>query len=257
MVGVFDSGIGGLSVLKSIALQLPGQDLYYIADTAHMPYGEKPDSLILERSLALSHHLKTQGARALVVACNTASASAIATLRQTFDLPIVGIEPALKPARAVSHSGVIGILATRSTLQSAKFMRLLEQHRGDTKVLSVACPKWVELVEAGELSGEQSLAAVAEVINPLVDRGVDTVVLGCTHFPFLKPLILEVAPRLEVIEPSQAVAAQLERLLRERNLLESKAQRSIRFLTTGNQEHFALQLAQLWGEGFELEATDL
>lgn len=252
MVGVFDSGVGGLSVLRSIQQRLPHEDLFYVADTAYVPYGEKLDTVILERSIKLSEYLLNQGAKALVVACNTATAVAITELRTRFSVPIVGIEPALKPALSLSKSRVIAVLATRSTLQSQKFQRLLEAHSAAHTVLSKACPQWVELVEQGDLSSPKALEAVALTLRPLLEQGTDTVVLGCTHFPFLEPLIRATAPQLQIIEPSLAVAARLESLLLEQNLLSSRdTLGQIRFTTTALPSAFSKHLRQLWQENPE------
>src|SRR5512139_2723934 len=186
-IGVFDSGVGGLSVLHHIRAVLPDARLIYVADSGHVPYGDKPASYIEQRSLTITQFLVEQGAEAIVIACNTA------TLRARYTLPILAMEPAVKPAVAASRSGVVGVLATVGTLESARFAALLEQYAGDVEIVTQACPGLVEKVEAGELDTPKTRALVERYARPLIVRGADTLVLGCTHYPFLKPLIADVA----------------------------------------------------------------
>jgi glutamate racemase len=213
-IGVFDSGVGGLSVFREIRRGLPCEDLLYVADSAYAPYGDRPNAFIEQRAVAVAQFLIAQRAKAIVVACNTATGVAVDALRSRFALPIVGIEPALKPAASATRSGVIGVLATTQTLASVKFSRLLDRYGADVEVVLQACPRLVGQVERGELSGTATRNLVEEYVRPLLDRGADTIVLGCTHFPFLTEVIQEAAgPGVLLIDPAVAVARELRRRL--------------------------------------------
>ncbi|MBL8472797.1 MAG: glutamate racemase [Rhodocyclaceae bacterium] len=215
-IGVFDSGLGGLSVLRHIRSLLPGEHLLYCADSGHAPYGERSPEFIRARSLALAEFLLEQGARAIVIACNTATAQAATLLRERYALPIVAMEPAVKPAVAATRRGIIGVLATTGTLQSARFAALLDNHAGEVEVLTEACSGWVDCVERGQLGGPAVRALVARHVEPLLAGGADVLVLGCTHYPFLRSHIEAVAgPGVPVIDTGQAVARQLLRRLAE------------------------------------------
>jgi glutamate racemase len=219
-IGVFDSGIGGISVLKHIRAFLPHEDLIYCADSNHAPYGNKSPDFIRERSLYLSQFLIEQGAKAIVVACNTATAAAIEHLRASFPIPIIGMEPAVKPAAAATKTGVIGVLATSGTLKSAQFAALLESYGKNVKVVTQACHGLVECVERGELEAEATHHLVAGYIQPLLAEGADTIVLGCTHYPFLRPLIeAQLGSGITLIDTGEAVARQVQRRLQEAALL--------------------------------------
>ena len=249
-IGVFDSGVGGLSILHHIRRELPHEDLIYIADTAYVPYGEKPTALVLERSLQIGQRLQQQGAKALVIACNTATAAAIHTLRERLDLPIVGIEPAVKPALQASKSKTIGVLATRGTLESDKFAELVRRFATGARVLVQPCPLWVEQVERGELVSPDTLQAIAQYTRPLIEQGVDTLVLGCTHFAFLVPSIEQVVgPAIQIIEPGGAVARRLRQVLSEGQRLSQTGVGDQAFFTSGDLETFQTQLGMLWGKG--------
>ncbi len=214
-IGVFDSGVGGLSVLHHIRHALPEENLIYCADSAHAPYGDKSPDFIAERSHALTRFLINQGAEAIVIACNTATAAAISSLRNQFTLPIVGMEPAVKPAVSATRSGVIGLLATVGTLESARFAALLEKYAGSTKIVTQSCPGLVEQVEQGNLHGDSTLKLVERYTAPLLAHGADTLILGCTHYPFLAPIIGEiVGPDIVLIDTGEAVARHLEMRLR-------------------------------------------
>lgn len=219
-IGVFDSGVGGLSVLQEIRNALPSENLVYVADSAHAPYGDKSPQFIEARSIAISEFLATQNAKAIVVACNTATGAAITTLRTRFSVPIIAMEPAVKPAAANSQSGVIGVLATSRTLASDNFVKLFARYSADVEILGQACPGLVEQVEAGDLSSNKTRMLVEHYVLPLLEQGVDTLVLGCTHYPFLAPLIQEiVGTTVAVIDSSAAVARQLCRRLEVGKLL--------------------------------------
>lgn len=254
-IGVFDSGVGGLSVLRQIRTALPAEDLLYVADSGHAPYGHRPTHYIEERSLLIARFLVAQGAKALVVACNTATAAAIHVLRQHFDLPVVGIEPAVKPAVAATKSGVIGVLATDGTLKSPRFAGLVERFGTGARVLVQPCPGLVERVEAGDVSGADTRALLTGYLQPLLDDGVDTLVLGCTHYPFLREMIVELAgPSVTVVEPGAAVSRQLVRRLEEHALLRPGMEEGTeRFWTSGVPAQFEKVLPGLWHRAVEVE----
>ena len=176
-IGVFDSGVGGLSVLRHIRQALPHELLIYVADSGHVPYGDKSAQYIEQRALAITRFLVQQGATAIVIACNTATAAAATTLRSQFTLPIVAMEPAVKPAVAATRSGVIGILATTGTLASARFAALLERYRGSAEIITQGCPGLVEQVERGDLDGPETRMLIERYTAPLLARGADTLIL--------------------------------------------------------------------------------
>jgi len=255
-IGVFDSGVGGLSVLRHIRQTLPDARLIYVADSAHVPYGDKSPQYIEQRSLALTRFLLAQGAEAIVIACNTATAAAAATLRQEFKCPIIGMEPAVKPAVAASKSGVVGVLATIGTLESARFAALLERYAGTVKIVAQGCPGLVEQVESGDLHSAQTRQLIARYTAPLLERGADTLILGCTHYPFLAPLIRAVVgDNIALIDTGAAVARQLQRrLLTE---LPDRSDGLTRptewFFTSGDTTQASRIMSLLWGGKVEVE----
>ena len=246
-IGIFDSGVGGLSVFRRIRADLPHENLLYVADSGHAPYGNKPAEFIVRRSVALTEFLLDQGAKAVVVACNTATAAAIARLRAHFQVPIIGIEPAVKPAVAETRSGVVGILATGNTVRSDKFADLLDRHGHRARVLVQPCPGLADCVEHGELSGPRPRALLERYLHPLLSAGVDTLVLGCTHYPFLMPLIQRLAgPDVAILDPSPAVAQQLRRRLEAVGLLaDGRAPGTEDYFTSGIPERTAQVMKRL------------
>lgn len=214
MIGVFDSGFGGLSVLDAIAQRLPRADLTYLADTAHVPYGEKPDDFITGRVLAIGQHLASQGCDLIVVACNTATTTAIQALRDHLHgVPIVGIEPGVKPAAQTSQTKHIAVLATEATAKSKRLAQLIATHAAHVHVDVVACPGWATHVETLKPFTGEFRAEVADKIRPLLDSGVDRIVLGCTHYAFLKPIIQPLLEKhVELVDVADAVARQVVRL---------------------------------------------
>ena len=248
-IGVFDSGVGGLSVLRHIRELLPDERLIYVADSGHVPYGDKPVSYIEQRSLAVTRFLIEQGAEAIVVACNTATAAAAASLRSRFDVPIVAMEPAVKPAVAATRNGVIGVLATVGTLESVRFAALLERYAGSVEIVTQGCPGLVERVEQGDLAGAETRALVKHYVRPLLARGADTLILGCTHYPFLSPLIRETSGEgIALVDTGAAVARQLKRRLQEELQRCAPAQGSTEFWTSGDTQTAARTISTLWGE---------
>jgi glutamate racemase len=218
-IGIFDSGAGGLSVLKEIRKVLPSGHFIYFADNAHCPYGEKSPAFIRERARVITQRLLDRGAQAVVVACNTATGAAIADLRSRFDIPFIGMEPAVKPAALGTRSGVIGVLATAGTLKASKYLKTKGEYQDDVRIEEHVGEGFVQLVERGELDGPEVERTVRASLQPLLDAGADTIVLGCTHYPFLLPVIERIAgPDVRIIDPAPAVARQLLKVLTERGL---------------------------------------
>jgi len=246
-VGVFDSGVGGLTVVQAIRRRLPSVDILYVADSGHAPYGDQPPERVRERACEITRFLVKQGARAVVVACNTATAMAVEQLREQFTLPVIAMEPALKPAAAATRNGVIGVLATAGTLESERYRQLQQRHGEQLQVIGRVCRQWVELVERGELCGAAAREQVAAEIQPLLDAGADTLVLGCTHFPLLAPLIAELAgPAVRLIDPAPAVAEQLARRLGKRA---GHGSGTLRVWSSRQAPDEARRLAAVLGEG--------
>ncbi|XXF09708.1 glutamate racemase [Pseudomonas sp. D2-3] len=248
-IGVFDSGIGGLTVLREIRALVPDETLFYVADSGHVPYGEKSPEYIRERCRAIAAFLLARGAKALVLACNTATVAGVAELRSLYPhLPIVAMEPAVKPAAAATRSGVVGVLATTGTLKSARFAALLDQFASDVRVVTQPCPGLVELIEAGKLDDPALHGLLRGYVAPLLAEGCDTLILGCTHYPFLKPLLEQwLDPSISLIDTGAAVARQLQRLLASRDLLASGPRGADAFWCSGDPLAMQRVLPQLWG----------
>ncbi|RFA24382.1 glutamate racemase [Alkalilimnicola ehrlichii] len=247
-IGVFDSGVGGLSVLREIHALLPSENLLYVADSAHVPYGEKPVGYVQERSRLIARFCIERGAKALVVACNTATAAAVSLLREEFSLPVVAMEPAVKPAVAASRNGKVGVLATSGTLASARFAALLERFGADTDIITRPCPGLVEQVELGELNSPRTRHLITRYTQPLLEADIDTLILGCTHYPFLRETIGDIIGRhIQLIDTGAAVANQLRRALQEaRTLSATAAEGQVEFWTTGSPSAFDQVLSRLW-----------
>lgn len=225
MIGIFDSGVGGLSVFREIRRLLPDEKYIYFSDNAHCPYGEKTKDYIIERARHITEFLLGQGADIIVVACNTATAAAISTLRNEYPICFVGMEPAVKPAAALTKTGVVGVLATAGTLKADKYRDTKGRHAEDVMVVEHIGQGFVELVESGELAGHKAESIVMESLEPLLDAGADTIVLGCTHYPFLSETISKVASMLvperpvTIIDPAPAVAKHLYELMQEHDII--------------------------------------
>ncbi|ODU81422.1 MAG: glutamate racemase [Bordetella sp. SCN 68-11] len=235
-LGIFDSGVGGISVLSAIRQALPHEDLLYVADSGHLPYGEKTPAYVVSRALRLAEFFLSHRAKAVAIPCNTATAVAVDALRDRYpDLPIVGIEPAVKPAARLTRSGVIGVLATTGTLLSDRFHALVRREAPDVEVLLKPCPGWVSLAEEGWTPDQDRL--VAEPLAELVERGADVLVLGCTHFPFLiDPIRRHVGPR------------QLQRQLLARGLAREAGEGGVTFMTSGDPAEAVRRIARLTGQ---------
>ncbi len=249
-IGVFDSGVGGLSVAKKIREMLPQEDIIYIADSRYAPYGNKPRQFIEQRSRALSGFLLEQHVKAIVVACNTATLSAIQQLRSDFTVPIIGVEPGIKPATLNTRTGVIGVMVTTRTSQTEAFHELVKRYSENVRIEVQACDGLVEQVEQGDLTSNTTRALVERYVRLLLDKGVDTIALGCTHYPYLIPIIKDVAePGIEIIETGTAVAKQVVRRLSEENRLTSKKTAgSDIFYTTGDVAVVEQIVSYLWGQ---------
>jgi glutamate racemase len=248
-IGVFDSGIGGLSVLREITRQLPHQDVLYFADSAHVPYGERALEEIQNFSEVITSYLVQLGASVVVVACNTASAAALRHLRARFDVPIIGMEPAIKPAVEQSQSRHVGVIATRVTFQGELFARLVERFARNTTVHTQACPGLVERVEAGQTDDAETEGLLRQYLTPMMEAGIDSLVLGCTHYPFLRPAIERVLASegsdVVLIDPSPAVARQTGRVLAGIGKVRHKGMGKVFLFTSGDVTAFEAQAYRL------------
>ncbi|MGB9149621.1 MAG: glutamate racemase [Burkholderiales bacterium] len=255
-IGIFDSGVGGLSVLQSINTLMPHENLVYVADSAHVPYGNKSAGYIQQRSVTLTQFLLEQHhAKAIVVACNTATAAAVSLLREKFSLPIVGMEPAVKPAAAASKNKIIGVLATEGTLKSAQFAALLERFARDITVFTQPCHGLVEKVEQGLVHDSATRELIGKYMQPLLAQGVDTIILGCTHYPFLRQLIADIAGKnIVLIDTGDAVARRVQQVLRERSLLNNRnGIGTSTFYTSGNLAEARRVIPLLSGQATEVK----
>jgi glutamate racemase len=238
-IAIFDSGMGGLSVLRAIHALLPTESLIYCADSLHAPYGERDDDFIADRTTAVCDWLVAQGAKALVVACNTATTQTIHLIRARLQMPVVGVEPGLKPAALRSATHVAGVLATAGTLRSEKFNRLLAEYSSQCRYICAAGHGLVEAIERGETDTPELEALLRRYVEPMLGAGADTLVLGCTHYPFLAPVLERVvAGRMELLDTSVAIARQLDRLLSADALYAAPGQAGVlRFCSTGDGRH--------------------
>jgi glutamate racemase len=238
-IGIFDSGFGGLSVLRAVKQELPDNPLIYLADQAHVPYGRRSLEEVQQFSVEITRWLLTRGSEEIIVACNTASAAALHHLRGVFpDVPFVGMEPAVKPAAEQTKTGVVGVIATPATFQGALYASVVERFASGVTVLENTCPGLVEEIEAGQLEGKETRRILQTALQPMLDKGIDTIVLGCTHFPFVIPVIQEIAgPNVRVIDPAPAVARQAARMLK-RSTDGFAKNSTVQIYTTGDPESF-------------------
>ena len=239
-IGIFDSGIGGLSVWRKIAAQLPREDTLYFADQIHIPYGPRTLEEIRSFSKAITRFLLDRGCKLIVVACNAASAAALKHLRTTFPaVPFVGMEPAVKPAAETTRTGVVGVLATPATFQGELFASVVERFANGVQLVKEVCPGLVQQVEAGRLNTPDTLAMLDRFLTPIRAANADTIVLGCTHYPFVIEAIRQLAPGVNVIDPALAIARQVDRVLQERGI-SATADRSgqHRFVTSGELDRY-------------------
>ena len=236
-IGLLDSGAGGLSVLREVHRLLPGVDLHYFGDSAWCPYGAKSSEVICARVFQIADYLLGSGVEMLVIACKSATIHAVGALRATYPLPVVGMEPAVKPAAGQTKSGVIGILATEASIAGEKFHQLVNAHASGIRVITRPCPRFVELVEAGKLSGPEVDDAVDEALAPLLQEGADVLVLGCTHYPFLREVIESRIPNgVTVVDTGPAVARRVRTVLLEMRpgINPEQGRGEIRVETTGS-----------------------
>lgn len=247
-VGVFDSGMGGLSVLREIHLLLPHENLIYIADSKHAPYGDRSTQYVQQRSLEIANFLLKKNIKSLVVACNTATALAVDILREQLTIPVIGLEPAIKPGVKMSKTGVIGVLATQRTIESKRLHCLTVKHASHTKVLAQACPGLVEKVEANHLDHYDTRQLIKKYTLPLLEQNADTIILGCTHYPFLQQTISTIVGRdIQIIETGKPVAQQLQRVLHKYKLNNaSQKNGNIFFYNSSNINQHSNTMRQLW-----------
>jgi glutamate racemase len=249
-IGIFDSGVGGLSVLRQIRVQLPHENLIFFADQGHVPYGPRLLEQVQAFSEAITRFLLEQGSKLIVVACNAASAAALYHLRETFPtVPFVGMEPAVKPAAEQTQSGVVGVLATPATFQGELYASVLERFASGVTVMQDTCPGLVSQIEKGELDSPATRTILENALKPMLAHGIDRVVMGCTHYPFVIPLIEAiVGSQVKVIDPAPAVARQVGRVLAARGLQTAQTKPGqVRYLTSGNPEKLAELLPRLLG----------
>jgi len=250
-IGIFDSGVGGLSVLREIRVQMPSESVLYFADQAHVPYGHRELEEVREFSEEIARFLLDQGVKLIVVACNTASAAALHHLRQTFPrMSFVGMEPAVKPAAEFTHTGVVAVLATPATFQGALYASVVERFGSRVTILQDNCPGLVGKIEKGELDSPATRKILEKALHPMLVQGIDTVVMGCTHYPFVIPLIRQiVGPKVRVIDPAPAVVRQIGRLMDTSGLRNiSSGFGTLSFFTSGEARRFESQLPVLFGE---------
>jgi len=246
-VGIFDSGVGGLSVALAIRALMPTLDLIYVGDSGHVPYGGHDQEFILDRARLIADFLVGRDVRSIVIACNTATAAAASDLRSRLSVPVVAMEPAVKPAAAATRSGIVGVLATAGTLASARFAGLLDRFGEGVTVMTEPCQELVSLVERGQLEGPETEERVSAHVGPLIEAGADTLILGCTHFPFLRAVIeRQAGPGVTVIDTGPAVARQLSRVLgADRNAVIGGSG-SMETFASGDTNAFSATSRRLW-----------
>ena len=253
-IGVFDSGVGGLSVLRAMRQLMPNENVIFFGDQGHVPYGPRPLEQVRAFSEGITRFLLDEGAKLIVVACNTASAAALTYLRETFPgVKFVGMEPAVKPAAETTRTGVVGVLATPATFQGALYASVVERFANGVQLMQDTCPGLVQQIEQGNLDGKETRAILESALRPMLERGIDTVVLGCTHYPFVIPLIEQiVGESVRVIDPAPSVARQAERLVEAggiRNTENPSAARGrVQFYTSGDAAAVESLLPKLLGE---------
>jgi len=250
-IGIFDSGVGGLSVLRAIRTQMSEESVIYFGDQGHIPYGPRPMMQIRDFSEAITQFLLEHDAKIIVVACNTASAAALKYLRETFpDVEFVGMEPAVKPAAEQTQTGKVGVLATPATFQGALYASVVERFASGVELFQNTCNGLVQQIEQGNLQGEESRRILNDALLPMLERNIDTVVLGCTHYPFVIPVIQQiVGANVRVIDPAPSVAKQIQRVLEAKGIKnESDARGDVTFYTSGDIGELTSLLPLLLGE---------
>ncbi len=249
-LGVLDSGVGGLSVVRHLLTELPAEDLLYVADQAHIPYGPRPAEEVRAFSAGITRFLLARGAKLIVVACNAASAAALDFLRAGFpDVPFVGMEPAVKPAAARTRSGRVGVLATPGTLNSHRYARLMARYAAGIQVYEDPCAGLVQLIEAGALEAPATRDLLRRVVGPMLEKGVDTLVLGCTHYPFIEPVLRQIVGEdVAIIDPAPAVARHTRNVLQLNQLVAPAGQDgTLRCFTSSDATHLEALATRLLG----------
>ena len=257
-IGLFDSGMGGLSVLRAVRQLLPQANLLYFGDNAHVPYGPRSLSQVRQFSESITRFLLARQAQVIVVACNAASAAALKYLRQTFPaIPFVGMEPAVKPAAEQTQTKVVGVLATPATFQGELFASVVERFAQGVTVLREVCPGLVQTIEAGEVDTPETEARLRAWVEPMLQQRIDVLVLGCTHYPFIIPLLEKISgPQVRVIDPAPAVARQVGRVLEARGLTPAAGERgSLVYYTSGDPQAFDRVRQRLGIESGEVRAV--
>jgi glutamate racemase len=258
-IGIFDSGVGGISVLRAIRMQMPEESIMYFGDQEHVPYGSRSMEQIQNFSEAITRLLLEQGAKIIVVACNTASAAALRYLRGKFpDVQFVGMEPAVKPAAEHTQTGKVGVLATPATFQGALYASVVERFANGVELFQETCPGLVQQIEQGNLDGEETRKILEDALLPMLEKNIDTVVLGCTHYPFVIPLIQQiVGDGVRVIDPAPAVAKQTSRLIEANGMRNnSGAKGAVMFYTSGDADTLKSLLPMLLGESGEVQRVE-
>jgi glutamate racemase len=257
-IGLFDSGVGGLSVAREIRRELPAEDLLYVADSAYCPYGDREPGEVRERALAVGRHLQGSGAKLVVAACNTATGAALESLRQALSIPVIGLEPAVKTGARLTRNRKIGVMATSGTLRSERFARLVQAHAVGVEVVPQPCPGLADAIESGALEGELLQGLLGAFVEPLRRAGVDTVVLGCTHYAFIQePLARLLGPDVQLVDSAPAIARRVREVLEAGGLNASPGTGTLRLLTTGEPSSLERRVGRLWPEPFEVEAVVL
>jgi glutamate racemase len=261
LIGIFDSGVGGISVLRAVREQMPEESVIYFGDQGHVPYGSRSMQQIQNFSVAITRFLLDKGAKIIVVACNTASAAALKYLREKIpDAQFVGMEPAVKPAAVNTQTGKVGVLATPATFQGALYASVVERFANGVELYQSTCPGLVQQIEQGNLNGEETRRILEIALLPMLEKNIDTIVLGCTHYPFVIPLIQQIVgdtKRVRVIDPAPAVAKQIRRLLEaagQRNNSQGKG--NVKFYTSGSPDVLKSLLPLLLGESGEVQQVE-
>lgn len=253
-IGVFDSGLGGLSILQELRQLLPFENYIFLADQAYVPYGEKTPAELIDRCLKIGKFLKEQGVKLIVVACNTATCYALEALRQKYSLPIVGTVPAVKPAAERTKTGVIGIMSTEATSKSKTLADLITTHAHDKQIINIGCAGLEHAVEAGELDSPETLTLLQKYLEPIKQSSADYLVLGCTHYPFLKPVITKVMEReIKIIDSGMAIAKRVKTLSAINETTSSEG--TVSYFTTGEPEQFNSLASGLLKEKVEAQKS--
>lgn len=258
-IGIFDSGIGGVSVLRAIREQMPEESVIYFGDQEHIPYGPRPMEQIRNFSEVITNFLLAQGAKIIVVACNTASAAALKYLREKLPyMQFVGMEPAVKPAAEHTQTGRVGVLATPATFQGALYASVVERFANGVELFQNTCPGLVQQIEQGNLNGKETRRILEAALMPMLEKNIDTVVLGCTHYPFVIPLIQQiVGDNVRVIDPAPAVAKQTGRLLEAKGIrIKSESKGNVKFYTSGDPDILQSMLPALLAESGEVQRVE-